>query len=135
MSLISVGVFIHWLAEDDKKIQEYNYQATKESIERLKKSFETFNVNIEKFNLWDELTEIEQAMEDELRAIWNDGEDLYEDVIREVASSDCIRADSAEECMVYVGSRVGKYVYNEVGELVDELGLAYDSVESRANEM
>ena len=31
---ISVGVFIHWLAEDDKKIQEYNYQATKESIER-----------------------------------------------------------------------------------------------------
>ena len=30
----SVGVFIHWLAEDDKKIQEYNYQATKESIER-----------------------------------------------------------------------------------------------------
>ena len=31
---ISVGVFVHWLAEDDKKIQEYNYQATKESIER-----------------------------------------------------------------------------------------------------
>ena len=31
---ISVGVFIHWEAEDDKKIQEYNYQATKESIER-----------------------------------------------------------------------------------------------------
>ena len=31
---ISVCVFIHWLAEDDKKIQEYNYQATKESIER-----------------------------------------------------------------------------------------------------
>ncbi len=31
---ICVGVFIHWLAEDDKKIQEYNYQATKESIER-----------------------------------------------------------------------------------------------------
>ena len=31
---ISVGVFIHWLAEDDKKIQEYNYKATKESIER-----------------------------------------------------------------------------------------------------
>ena len=27
-------MFIHWLAEDDKKIQEYNYQATKESIER-----------------------------------------------------------------------------------------------------
>lgn len=31
---ISVGVFIHWQAEDDKKIQDYNYQATKESIER-----------------------------------------------------------------------------------------------------
>ena len=31
---ISVGVCIHWPAEDDKKIQEYNYQATKESIER-----------------------------------------------------------------------------------------------------
>ncbi|MGC8469025.1 MAG: formaldehyde-activating enzyme [Acetobacteraceae bacterium] len=31
---ICVGVFIHWLAEDDKKIQEYNYRATKLSIER-----------------------------------------------------------------------------------------------------
>ena len=31
---ICVGVFIHWEAEDDKKIQEYNYQATKESISR-----------------------------------------------------------------------------------------------------
>ena len=31
---ISVGVFIHWQAEDDKKIQEYNYTATKEAIER-----------------------------------------------------------------------------------------------------
>jgi 5,6,7,8-tetrahydromethanopterin hydro-lyase len=31
---ISVGVFIHWLADDDKKIQEYNYKATKEAIER-----------------------------------------------------------------------------------------------------
>ena len=31
---ICVGVFIHWLAEDDKKIQDYNYQATKESIKR-----------------------------------------------------------------------------------------------------
>jgi 5,6,7,8-tetrahydromethanopterin hydro-lyase len=29
-----VGVFIHWLAEDDRKIQDYNYQAVKESIER-----------------------------------------------------------------------------------------------------
>jgi 5,6,7,8-tetrahydromethanopterin hydro-lyase len=31
---ISVGVFIHWMAEDDAKIQKYNYEATKESIER-----------------------------------------------------------------------------------------------------
>ncbi|MDZ7754223.1 MAG: formaldehyde-activating enzyme [Gammaproteobacteria bacterium] len=31
---ICVGVFIHWEAEDDNKIQDYNYQATKESIER-----------------------------------------------------------------------------------------------------
>src|SRR5262249_52532374 len=31
---ICVGVFIHWLAEDDQKIQNYNYQAVKESIKR-----------------------------------------------------------------------------------------------------
>lgn len=31
---ISVGVFIHWLAEDDAKIEEYNYKATKEAIAR-----------------------------------------------------------------------------------------------------
>ena len=31
---ILVGVFIHWEATDDKKIFDYNYQATKESIER-----------------------------------------------------------------------------------------------------
>ena len=31
---ISVGVFIHWMAEDDAKIQQYNYQATRESIQR-----------------------------------------------------------------------------------------------------
>ena len=31
---ISVGVFIHWLAEDDGKIQDYNYEATKLSIKR-----------------------------------------------------------------------------------------------------
>ena len=32
-----VGVFIHWEAKDDKKIFDYNYQATKESIERALK--------------------------------------------------------------------------------------------------
>ena len=31
---VCVGVFIHWQAEDDKKIQEYNYKAVKESIAR-----------------------------------------------------------------------------------------------------
>ena len=31
---ICVGVFIHWLAEDNDKIQDYNYAATKESIQR-----------------------------------------------------------------------------------------------------
>lgn len=31
---ICVGVFIHWEAEDDAKIQDYNYAATKESIKR-----------------------------------------------------------------------------------------------------
>jgi len=31
---ICVGVFIHWEAEDDSKIQDYNYRATKESIAR-----------------------------------------------------------------------------------------------------
>ena len=32
-----VGVFIHWQAADDKKIFDYNYQATKESIARALK--------------------------------------------------------------------------------------------------
>jgi 5,6,7,8-tetrahydromethanopterin hydro-lyase len=31
---IIVGVFIHWDAKDDKKIFDYNFQATKESIAR-----------------------------------------------------------------------------------------------------
>ena len=31
---ICVGVFIHWLAEDDTKIQDYNFEATKLSIKR-----------------------------------------------------------------------------------------------------
>jgi 5,6,7,8-tetrahydromethanopterin hydro-lyase len=31
---ILVGVFIHWQAESDKKIYDYNYQAVKESIQR-----------------------------------------------------------------------------------------------------
>jgi len=31
---ICVGVFIHWDANDDKKIQDFNYQSTKEAIAR-----------------------------------------------------------------------------------------------------
>ena len=31
---VLVGVFIHWDAKDDQKIYDFNYQATKESIER-----------------------------------------------------------------------------------------------------
>lgn len=34
---ICVGVFIHWEAADDKKIQDYNYAATKEAIARAVK--------------------------------------------------------------------------------------------------
>jgi 5,6,7,8-tetrahydromethanopterin hydro-lyase len=34
---VCVGVFIHWQAEDDKKIQQYNYQATREAIQRAVK--------------------------------------------------------------------------------------------------
>lgn len=30
--VIVCGVFIHWQAEDDKKIYEYNYEATKQSL-------------------------------------------------------------------------------------------------------
>ena len=31
---ISVGVFIHWEANDDSKIQQFNYEATKEALKR-----------------------------------------------------------------------------------------------------
>lgn len=31
---VCVGVFIHWLAADDAKIQDYNYAATREALER-----------------------------------------------------------------------------------------------------
>jgi 5,6,7,8-tetrahydromethanopterin hydro-lyase len=31
---VCVGVFIHWQAEDDKKIQDFNYRATKEALKR-----------------------------------------------------------------------------------------------------
>jgi 5,6,7,8-tetrahydromethanopterin hydro-lyase len=35
---VIVGVFIHWEASDNKKIYDYNYRATKESIARAMKS-------------------------------------------------------------------------------------------------
>jgi 5,6,7,8-tetrahydromethanopterin hydro-lyase len=31
---VAVGVFIHWAAEDDAKIQKFNYDATKEALQR-----------------------------------------------------------------------------------------------------
>jgi 5,6,7,8-tetrahydromethanopterin hydro-lyase len=31
---VCVGVFIHWEAADDRKIYDYNYEATKQSIKR-----------------------------------------------------------------------------------------------------
>lgn len=34
---ICVGVFIHWEAEDNNKIQDFNYEAVKESIKRAVK--------------------------------------------------------------------------------------------------
>src|ERR1700693_4523174 len=34
---VLVGVFIHWDAKDDKKIYDFNYRATKESISRALK--------------------------------------------------------------------------------------------------
>ncbi|MFQ5730653.1 MAG: formaldehyde-activating enzyme [Planctomycetaceae bacterium] len=36
--VIVCGVFIHWEADDDAKIREYNYEATKLSIARAMKS-------------------------------------------------------------------------------------------------
>ena len=36
--VIVCGVFIHWEAEDDDKIRQYNYEATKLAIERAMKN-------------------------------------------------------------------------------------------------
>jgi 5,6,7,8-tetrahydromethanopterin hydro-lyase len=38
---ICVGVFIHWQAESDQKIQDFNYRATKEALERAVKGTPT----------------------------------------------------------------------------------------------
>ena len=39
--VIVCGVFIHWQAEDDKKILKFNYEATKLAIERAMKNSPT----------------------------------------------------------------------------------------------
>ena len=43
---VSVGVFIHWEAKDGKKIYDYNYKATKESIHPAKKGQPTIDSDI-----------------------------------------------------------------------------------------
>jgi 5,6,7,8-tetrahydromethanopterin hydro-lyase len=40
---VIVGVFIHWEASDNKKIYDYNYRATKESISRAVKGQPTID--------------------------------------------------------------------------------------------
>ncbi|REJ94181.1 MAG: formaldehyde-activating enzyme [Planctomycetota bacterium] len=45
---IVCGVFIHWDADDDKKIFEYNYEATKLSIERAMKNEPTADEMVSK---------------------------------------------------------------------------------------
>ena len=39
--VIVCGVFIHWEAEDDNKIRQYNYEATKLSIQRAMQGYPT----------------------------------------------------------------------------------------------
>ena len=46
---ILVGVFIHWEAESDKKIYDYNYQATKESIQRALQGKPTVDEVLQKY--------------------------------------------------------------------------------------
>ncbi len=46
--VIVCGVFIHWEAEDDKKIFEYNYEATKLSIQRALKDQPSADEMVEK---------------------------------------------------------------------------------------
>jgi 5,6,7,8-tetrahydromethanopterin hydro-lyase len=38
---VCVGVFIHWEADDDAKIQRYNYQATKEALANALRGYPT----------------------------------------------------------------------------------------------
>ena len=45
---LCVGVFIHWEASDDAKIQQYNYEATKLSIERAVRGEPSVSTVVEK---------------------------------------------------------------------------------------
>ena len=45
---ICVGVFIHWEANDDKKIQDFNYEATKLSLKRAVSGEPTARQTLEK---------------------------------------------------------------------------------------
>ena len=47
---VSVGVFIHWEASDDKKIQDFNYQATKLALQRAVKGEPTAREVLEKMD-------------------------------------------------------------------------------------
>ena len=47
---ICVGVFIHWDAADDKKIQQYNYEATKQAIQRAVRGEPRAKETLEKRN-------------------------------------------------------------------------------------
>jgi 5,6,7,8-tetrahydromethanopterin hydro-lyase len=46
---VLVGVFIHWEAENDKKIYDFNYQATKESIQRALQGKPTVDEVLQKY--------------------------------------------------------------------------------------
>ena len=47
---ICVGVFIHWDAADDKKIQQFNYEATKQAIQRAVRGEPQVKETLEKRN-------------------------------------------------------------------------------------
>jgi 5,6,7,8-tetrahydromethanopterin hydro-lyase len=46
---ICVGVFIHWQADDDKKIQQFNYEATKQALKRAVAGEPTANQALEQY--------------------------------------------------------------------------------------
>jgi len=47
---ICVGVFIHWDANDDKKIQDFNYEATKQALTRAVKGEPSARTMLEQRN-------------------------------------------------------------------------------------